>query len=305
MNRAVKVPPLGGWVLPGRPAKPPQGGTPTAAPPASRVARHKGLADLRKQLRACANPEDARNLAWFFKTGPGEYAEGDRFLGIRVPVLRKMARAYDGLGLADTQELLHSAYHEERLLALLMLVRCYQRGDDTVRRRIFHLYLGGTKWVNNWDLVDLTAPHIVGAWLLRRSRHGLERLARSGNLWERRIAVLATLAFIREGQFQDTLRLCRRLLKDEHDLMHKACGWMLREVGKRNQAVLEAFLKARSPQMPRTMLRYAIERLPEARRAAWLERPSDKGPSRARAALKTTSAAKQTKIARGYFRPPN
>ena len=228
------------------------------------------LAHIRRLLRDCANDSDAAILQRFFKTGPGDYGEGDVFLGVRVPATRKVARQADGLSLADVRNLLHSRFHEERLLALLILVRRFESGDGQTRQRIFDLYLRETKFINNWDLVDLSAPNIVGNWLLARPRGLLNELAGSKNLWERRIAVLATFAFIRSGQFEDTLRLCRRLLGDRHDLIHKACGWMLREVGKRDVDVLEKFLQAHAGEMPRTMLRYAIERFPEKKRRAWL-----------------------------------
>lgn len=230
------------------------------------------LAQIRRMLRAAARREDAVILQRFFKTGPGEYGEGDVFLGVRVPAARKLVRQTDGLRLAEVRTLLHSPFHEERLLALLVLVRRFERGEDEDRERLFDLYLRETRFINNWDLVDLSAPNIVGTWLLTRPRDILDALAGSGNLWERRIAVLATFAFIRAGQFDDGVRLCRRLLADKHDLMHKACGWMLREIGKRDVAVLEKFLEAHAAQMPRTMLRYAIERFPEKQRQAWLAR---------------------------------
>jgi 3-methyladenine DNA glycosylase AlkD len=228
------------------------------------------LPEIRRRLRASGSAADARNLRRFFKTGPGQYGEGDLFLGVHVPAVRKLVPACDAFGLSELRDLLHSEYHEERLLALLALVRSFQRGDDSTRHRIYQLYLRETRFINNWDLVDLSAYHIVGGWLLTRDRSVLGDLASSKVLWRRRIAVLATFAFIRAGQFDDSLRLCRQLLADDHDLMHKACGWMLREVGKRDLRVLEAFLKQHAPAMPRTMLRYAIERMAESRRRAWL-----------------------------------
>ena len=173
---------------------------------------------------------------------------------------------------SEALELLGSEFHEERLLALLCFVRRFERGDDGTRERIFRLYLKNTRWINNWDLVDTSAPHIVGAWLLDKDRAVLRRLAKSTNLWERRIAVLATQAFIRKRQFDDTLEIVGSLLGDTHDLMHKAGGWMLREIGNRDEAVLESFLAVHIRQMPRTLLRYAIEKLSESRRKAWLKR---------------------------------
>ena len=230
------------------------------------------LEAARRRLRAAASARDATFLQRFFKTGPGEYAEGDVFLGVRVPATRRVARQCAGLSEEATRALLRSKYHEERLLALVILVGRFERGPEEIRRRVFEVYLAETKHINNWDLVDVSAPAIVGGWLLERPRGVLDHLAGSASLWERRIAVLATLTFIRHGQFEDTLRLCRRLLEDREDLMHKACGWMLREAGKRDTAALEGFLEAHAVRMPRTMLRYAIERLPEGRRRAWLER---------------------------------
>jgi 3-methyladenine DNA glycosylase AlkD len=230
------------------------------------------LAAIRRQLRVHASPEDAVFLQRFFKTGPGEYGEGDEFLGVRVPAARRVARECDGLPFDDLGRLLDSKFHEERLLALLALVRRFERGDATMRGRVFQFYLDHLSQVNNWDLVDSSAPNIVGGWLLDRPRALLDELADAQCLWSRRVAVLATLAFIRQGDFACTLRLCRRLLGDRHDLMHKACGWMLREVGKRNPSVLLEFLEAHAAGMPRTMLRYALERLPETQRREFMAR---------------------------------
>jgi 3-methyladenine DNA glycosylase AlkD len=189
---------------------------------------------------------------------------------VRVPAIRAVANQGDALGIPDVVSLLRSKYHEERLLALLMLVRRFERGEDGQRKRLFQLYLREARWVNNWDLVDLSAPKIVGAWLLDKPRLLLVGLARSPIIWRRRIAIVATSAFIRERQYADTLSLCEMLLPDRHDLIHKACGWMLREVGKRDPATLTGFLDQHAAKMPRTMLRYALERLPPARRQAYL-----------------------------------
>jgi 3-methyladenine DNA glycosylase AlkD len=231
-----------------------------------------------RELAASGNPQDARFLQGFFKTGPGQYGEGDRFLGIRVPVLRRIARRYGGLPLRDALALLHSPWHEARFLALVILVNAYARADGPAREEIFVAYLANASSINNWDLVDSSAPAILGEHLLARACAGndedgqalLDRLAGSDLLWERRIAVLASAAFIRAGRFEPTLRLAACLLGDAHDLMHKAVGWMLREVGKRDRSALETFLAAHYRVMPRTMLRYAIERLPEPRRKAYL-----------------------------------
>jgi 3-methyladenine DNA glycosylase AlkD len=227
--------------------------------------------DLQRRLRDLGNPEAAAFVARYFKTGPGEYGEGDIFLGIRVPVLRKLAREHRGLPEDQVLRLLRSEVHEDRCLALLILVLAVSRGDDAVKRRIYDLYLAHTRYVNNWDLVDLSARAIVGGYLLERSRAPLDRLARSRSLWERRISIVATHAFIVQGDHADTLRIAERLLGDPHDLIHKAAGWMLREVGKRDQPTLERFLQTHHRRMPRTMLRYAVERFPEERRRAYLQ----------------------------------
>ena len=226
---------------------------------------------LLDQLRAAGDPEDALFLQRFFKTGPGGYAEGDVFIGVRVPVVRRLARQADPLPLADILRLLASRIHEERLLALVVMNRRFERGDEAVRREVYDAYLAHRDCINNWDLVDVSAPNIPGAWLLDHPRGILDTLVESPVLWDRRIAVLATFTLLRAGQFDDTVRLCTRLLNDPEDLMHKACGWMLRECGKRDLAVLRTFLRAHSASMPRTMLRYAIEKLPPEERRGWLE----------------------------------
>lgn len=226
---------------------------------------------LREKLYALADAERAVQLQRYFKTGPGEYAEGDRFLGLRVPQIRRLAKAHDNLTLAEMHTLLDSPIHEERLLALLLMVRRFERGDERQRREIYRCYLESTDRINNWDLVDLSARQIVGGWLAGRSRKPLYRLARSRSLWERRIAVLATFHFIDSCDYADALQIAEILLNDTHDLIHKAVGWMLREVGKRDPEVEEAFLQQHYRVMPRTMLRYAIERFPERRRQAYLK----------------------------------
>ncbi len=229
------------------------------------------LTGLRRALQEMADPDKAAFAARFFQTGPGQYGEGDRFRGVRVPALRRLAREYRGLPLAAALALLDSPFHEDRLVALLLMVEHYRGGDERLRQRVYREYLARTAQINSWDLVDLSAEHIVGAWLAERPRTPLTRLAKSKRLWERRIAILATFHFLRRGEFAETLRIARLLLHDRHDLIHKAVGWLLREVGKRDPAVLEGFLGEHYAAMPRTMLRYAIERLPEARRRAWLE----------------------------------
>ena len=226
---------------------------------------------IQKRLRQFATREKARVLQGFFKTGPGEYGEGDIFLGVVVPDIRRVAKEFQDEPLREVIKLLKSAIHEERLLALLLLVGAYTRGDDALKKKIFSLYLKNTKFINNWDLVDLSAPNIVGTHLLERSRKPLYMLARSTDLWKRRIAVLSTFAFIRQNDFDDTLRISKNLLKDDHDLIHKAVGWMLREIGKRDLRTEELFLKQHYKKMPRTMLRYAIERFPEGKRRNYLD----------------------------------
>ncbi len=226
---------------------------------------------IHQELDRLVDPQRAEISLRFFKTGPGQYGEGDIFRGIRVPVLRKLAKKYENVSLGDAGRLLESAYHEDRLLALLLLVRIYARGDAVTREKVYRLYLEKTRFINNWDLVDLTAEHIIGAHLLGKGKAPLTRLAKSPLLWERRIAILATFHYIKQGRFKETLRIARILLRDPEDLIHKAVGWMLREVGKRNLPVEEKFLKTCYQKMPRTMLRYAIEKFPEPKRQGYLK----------------------------------
>ena len=225
------------------------------------------LADLRQQLRDQASPQRAEGSLRFFKTGPGEYGEGDQFLGLSMPQVRSFLPKSDALSDDEVLTLLRSEWHEERLLALLVMVRRFgkARKQPLVQTQIVKRYLANTKWINNWDLVDTSAPHILGAWLLTQPDRFtlLDELSRSRSLWEQRISVLATQAFIRAGEFVETQRLCERFLSHPHDLMHKACGWMLREIGNRDERILRAFLDRHAPRMPRTMLRYAIEKLSE------------------------------------------
>jgi 3-methyladenine DNA glycosylase AlkD len=226
--------------------------------------------EILARLQALGDPEHARFVAGYFRTGPGEYGEGDLFLGIRVPVLRGRVREYRGLPLERTAELLHSPWHEARLLACLLLADAYPRGGMAAREAIYRLYLRNTKYIDNWDLVDTSAPHVVGAHLQNGDRAVLEELARSESLWERRIAILATQHFIRQGDFGTTLKIAEMLVEDGHDLIHKAVGWMLREVGNRDRAAEEAFLRRHHRTMPRTMLRYATEKFPPGLRAAYM-----------------------------------
>lgn len=225
------------------------------------------LPDLKKELRASADPERAKNLAWFFKTGKGQYGYGDRFIGLTVPTLRRIAHRYVDLPLTDVARLLASPIHEHRAAALEILVAQYDREKS---KAIFDFYLQHTKFVNNWDLVDGSAPYIAGRHLLTRPRRILYRLAKSSNLWERRIAIVSTFAFIKAGEIEDTFSVAKILLKDDHDLIHKAVGWALREAGKQSTPALLEFLKQNYSALPRTTLRYAIERFPAAQRKKML-----------------------------------
>jgi 3-methyladenine DNA glycosylase AlkD len=227
--------------------------------------------EVQGQLVKLTNPEAARFLQKYFKTGPGQYGEGDLFRGIRVPALRRLSIGLEALTIQETTILLHGAYHEDRLLALLVLVRKYAGSDEAGRAAIYRLYLNNTQFINNWDLVDSSAEHIVGAHLNDKSQEPLDQLALSASLWERRIAILATFHYIRRNNLEATLRIAERLLTDKEDLIHKAVGWMLREAGKRDLQKQEAFLAAHYRRMPRTMLRYAIEKFPEEKRQHYLK----------------------------------
>jgi 3-methyladenine DNA glycosylase AlkD len=225
---------------------------------------------IERRLRALGDPERARHSLRFFRTGPGEYGEGDRFLGLTVPAIRAVAREARESSLDTLEQLLQSPWHETRLLALVVLVEQHRRGDAVLRDAIHGLYLRNTDRINSWDLVDCSAAEIVGAHLRHGGRALLRRLARSPSLWERRIAIIATFDFIRDGDFADALRVAAILVGDGHDLIHKATGWMLREIGKRDRAAEETFLRKYASRMPRTMLRYAIERFPERLRRQYL-----------------------------------
>lgn len=227
---------------------------------------------VQRDLHDLADPARAAALQGYFKTGVGEYGEGDRFLGLRVPQVRAVAKRHRTLQLGAIRELLQSPWHEARQCALLIMVDQYRRGQPAERAALFQTYLDHTAGINNWDLVDVSAPHIVGAHLYPSGRATLDRLARSASVWERRIAIMATAYWISQGEFAPTLRLATRLLHDDHDLIHKAAGWMLREVGKRDRAAEEAFLEEHAHTMPRTMLRYAIEHFPQRRREEFLRR---------------------------------
>lgn len=230
---------------------------------------------ISQSLHVLANPTKAVVLQRFFKTGIGEYGEGDKFLGITVPEIRKVVKKYwDSMTLGDAVILLKSPWHEERLAALLVLVGKFKTGSQNEKKKVYTTYLKSVKrFVNNWDLVDLTAPRIVGAYLVDKPRTPLYQLAQSKNLWERRVAILSTFQYVYQGDSDDTIKIAKILLNDKHDLIHKAVGWMLREVGKRcSIKTLEDFLKSHASKMPRTMLRYSIEKLPLKRRKFWLAR---------------------------------
>ena len=229
------------------------------------------LSSLSAQLRAHATPEKAQGSQRFFKTGPGQYGEGYVFIGVTVPEQRKVAKQFGGMPLVEVESLLHSRIHEERLTALLILVGQFKRGNETQQKAIYDLYLANAAYVNNWDLVDSSASYIVGAYLHHRDRSVLSELARSDHLWERRIAIIATAYFIARGESKDTFAIADILLADSHDLIHKAVGWMLREVGKScGQEIEEEYLRRHYKTMPRTMLRYAIERFDEELRKQYL-----------------------------------
>jgi 3-methyladenine DNA glycosylase AlkD len=233
----------------------------------------QAIENIRKDLRKAADPKKAVILQRFFKTGPGQYGEGDVFLGVMVPESRKIAKKYrSDASLQDINALLESKIHEERLVALLILLQKYSSGTEEEKHEIAKFYIKNLDMVNNWDLVDLTAPNILGGHLAYGGRSLLYKLAGSSNVWERRVAIVATLHFIRNDDFSDTLEIAEMLLGDSHDLIHKAAGWMLREVGKKDPAAVQAFLDSHCTAMPRTMLRYAIERLPEKKRRFYMMR---------------------------------
>jgi len=227
---------------------------------------------LLKEMQSLANLEKAKKLRSFFKTKKGEYAEGDVFLGIVVPEQRKVAkRFFSFLSYSELKVLLDSKIHEERLVALLILVQKYEKCREE-REKIFQFYLASTRGINNWDLVDLSAPKIIGDYLLDKNKKQLISLAKSSNLWERRIAIVSTWGFIKKGELQETIKISKILLHDEHDLIHKAVGWMLREMGKKDEKLLVSFLDKYFRVMPRTMLRYSIEKMPEDQRKKYLKR---------------------------------
>jgi 3-methyladenine DNA glycosylase AlkD len=227
--------------------------------------------NIQRRLQELGSREKAKVLQRFFKTGPGEYGEGDIFIGVKVPELRKLAKEYQEITVKEVKQLLKSAIHEERLLALFILVRIYSKGNETEKKRIYELYLKNTQFINNWDLVDGSAHHIIGAFLVDKSKEPLYILAKSKNLWERRISIISTFYFIKHDKHAETLKISEILLTDEQDLIHKAVGWMLREIGKRHMPTEENFLRKHYKRMPRTMLRYAIEKFPEDKRQGYLK----------------------------------
>ena len=226
---------------------------------------------IKNRLQQLGSRETAEILQKFLKTGPGEYGEGDIFIGVRVPDLRKLAKEFQDIATSEIRAFLASSIHEERFLALLILVRNYGSSDEITKKKIYDLYLEDTPFINSWDLVDGSAHHIVGAFLMGKNKAPLYRLAKSENLWERRIAIISTFHFIKHDQFQETLEIAKILLTDPEDLIHKAVGWMLREIGKRDRVTEETFLKNHYMKMPRTMLRYAIEKFPEPKRQRYLK----------------------------------
>ena len=229
------------------------------------------LTEIKKEIKQKANPQKAILLQRFFKTGPGQYGEGDIFLGLMVPVQRAIVKKYKDLSLKDLKVLLNSGIHEERLIALLILVEQYKKGDEQKKEDIFTFYHLHRKRINNWDLVDLTAHSISGSYLMDKDKSLLYKLAESENIWDRRIAVMSTFYFIKYNVFDDALCIAEKLINDSHDLIHKAVGWMLREIGNRDMNTEEGFLEKHYEKMPRTMLRYAIEKFTEKRRLAYLK----------------------------------
>jgi 3-methyladenine DNA glycosylase AlkD len=237
------------------------------------VQRSIKASEVEKALKALENKEKAKLMAGFFKTGKGEYGEGDIFLGITMPEQRKVAKQYVNLSINEVEQLLHSKIHEHRMVALVIWTYQFEKADEKTKEKIYKTYLKNTKYINNWDLVDVTTPRIVGMHLLDKNRKVLYKLAKSKDLWEKRISILATFAFInKRKEFDDALKISEILLNDDHDLIHKAVGWMLREIGKRDLAAEEKFLKKYHKVMPRTMLRYSIEKFDEDKRKFYMKK---------------------------------
>ncbi|QQG47370.1 MAG: DNA alkylation repair protein [Candidatus Woesebacteria bacterium] len=229
------------------------------------------LTEIRAEIKGSADPKRAKALMRFFKTGVGQYGEGDKFLGITLPTTRAIVKKYKDLSLPDTQKFLKSKWHEERMIALLILLEKFQKADSKLQKTIFEIYLNNTKYINNWDLVDVTCRDIVGAYLDKKDRKILYKLATSKSLWERRISIISTFYYIAQSDFNDTLKISKILLSDKHDLIHKAVGWVLREVGKKDITLLKKFLKENYENIPRTALRYSIERFPDLERKKYLK----------------------------------
>ena len=227
--------------------------------------------NVEEEIKKFADPKRAKNAQRYFKTGKGQYGYGDVFLGLSVPLQRKIAKKFNGLPLLEIKKLISSKIHEHRFVALIILLSQYQKGTASDKKRVVNFYLKNKKYINNWDLVDTSAPRILGDWFLNKEKSVLYKMAKSKNIWDRRIAILSTFWFIKYDRFEDSIKLAKILLTDKHDLIHKAVGWMLREVGKRSEAELETFLDENYRLMPRTMLRYAIERLPEKKRKRYLK----------------------------------
>jgi len=239
------------------------------------------LTKLKKDAKAYSNPKRKETNEWFFKTGKGQYGEGDKFIGISMPDVRIIAKKYLNLSIKDVEKLLHSKIHEHRMIALVIWTYQFEKAaspdvpsdkGNKTREKIYKTYLKNTKHINNWDLVDVTTPRIVGRWLMDKDRNILYKLAKSRNLWEKRISVLGTFPFIANNDFKDSIKICEMHLKDTHDLMHKACGWMLREIGKKDEKTLTNFLDKYSKVMPRTMLRYSLERLSKKQRENYMKK---------------------------------
>lgn len=230
------------------------------------------LTKIKQEIKKQANPAKAQIYQRFFKTGKGEYGEGDLFLGLTMPEQRTIAKKFLNLKINEVEQLLHSKYHEHRMIALVIWTYQYDKGNQELKNKIYRIYMKNLKWINNWDLVDVTTPRIVGMHLLNKDKQILYKLAKSKILWERRISMLATFAFIYHNQFKDSIKIAEILLNDKHDLIHKAVGWMLREIGKRDLKTEEAFLNKYYKQMPRTMLRYSIERFPDKKKKYYMKK---------------------------------
>ena len=225
-----------------------------------------------EEIRELADTEIAKNSLRFFKTDKGQYGFGDIFLGVRTPKIRLIAKKYIDISIADMKILIQSKYHEERFLGLIILVNKYSKTKDKKTiNQLYKIYISSFKYINNWDLVDVTCPHVTGKYLIDKDRSILYKWAKSDDLWTKRIAIVSTFSFIRQNDLEDTFKIAEILLQDKHDLIHKAVGWMLREAGKRDLEKEEIFLKKYYRDMPRTMLRYAIEKFPELKRQAYLK----------------------------------